>query len=74
MPLQVLVGPQGLQRGEMPSQGHLVVAIMHPVMALPTDVDASVEFLAAVLLRKPFAPVDLARDQVMQGQLDPAAA
>ncbi len=48
--------------------------VVDTIMAVPTDMNALVEGLAAVAAAKGLAPVKLARNQVMKGQTALTAA
>ena len=49
-------------------EGHLVVQSMQPLVAQAADRDTLLQDIALVVLAEVFPAMDLARDQVMEGQ------
>lgn len=69
-----LVGEQRLAAREAGAEGHFVVERVQAAMAEPADENAGVELCARVAAPETRAPVELLRDQMMEGEFALGAA
>ena len=72
--LQRGVGAQCVERIQAFGERHLVVQAMQRIVACPAQVDTCLQRVARHAFAEEGAPMQLARDQVMEGELGVAAA